>query len=170
MDKPLTKVCFKCGRELSIDNFYAHPRMADGHLNKCKDCAKKDVHAKYMENIENPEYVERERARGREKFKRLYKGIPTHAKHGNAANARRFLQTRIGAIPEDMELHHWNYNFPNKVFMISSRHHARLHKLITYDSETKCFTYNGKLLDTKESHEDVLKLAMPNVEYKYFDN
>ena len=55
MDKPVTKVCFKCGRELPIDNFYKHAQMADGHLNKCKDCAKRDVHEKYMQNIDNPE-------------------------------------------------------------------------------------------------------------------
>ena len=62
----ITKVCFKCKRELPIDMFYKHSRMADGHLNKCKDCTKKDVHEKYMSNIDNPAYVEKERARCRE--------------------------------------------------------------------------------------------------------
>lgn len=37
------KTCFKCGHEKALDAFYAHPQMADGHLNKCKDCTKQDA-------------------------------------------------------------------------------------------------------------------------------
>ena len=65
------KRCFKCGLTLPITEFYAHPEMADGHLNKCKSCAKKDVHKNYLKNVEDDEYVEKERSRGREKYKRL---------------------------------------------------------------------------------------------------
>lgn len=37
------KTCFKCGRWLPLEEFYEHPRMADGHFNKCKECSRADA-------------------------------------------------------------------------------------------------------------------------------
>ena len=136
--------------------FYKHPQMADGHLNKCKDCAKKDVHEKYMSNIDNPAYVEKERARNREKYRRLgYKDIYKHP-HSETKSVAEYLKRRIN-IPPEHEIHHWNYNFLYDVFILSRRYHARIHKKITFDKDTKCFYYNGSLLDTKQKHEQAMR-------------
>lgn len=48
------KTCFKCGVSKSLDDFYKHPQMADGHLGKCKSCTKAD-RASYRNA--NPETV-----------------------------------------------------------------------------------------------------------------
>lgn len=34
------KFCRWCGRTKVLDDFYTHPEMSDGHLNKCKQCVK----------------------------------------------------------------------------------------------------------------------------------
>lgn len=47
------KRCIKCGVEKSLGEFYAHSRMTDGHLNKCKDCQKSDVRSNRAKRLDH---------------------------------------------------------------------------------------------------------------------
>lgn len=154
-----TKVCFKCGRNLDLSMFYRHSQMADGHLNKCKDCTRKDVHGNYMEKIQDPSFVESERTRGRSKYSRLYKG-KTRSDRLHVSDARAYFERRGYSFSEDEELHHWNYNEKFCVFVLNRRHHARLHKLLERLPQETIFKFDGELLDTIEKHERIVKLAM----------
>lgn len=159
MGETTTKVCFKCGRSLDLSMFYRHSLMADGHLNKCKDCTRKDVHGNYMEKIQDPLFIEGERARGREKYNRLYKGVPKKYRL-RSGGTRRYFENRGYSFSEDEELHHWNYNEKFCVFVLTRQHHARLHKLLERGPTETLFRFKGELLDTIEKHERVVKLAM----------
>lgn len=64
-----SKECFKCKTVKSLDEFYKHNAMADGHLNKCKECTKKDVHEHREKNIEKIRLYDRERSKNPERKK-----------------------------------------------------------------------------------------------------
>ncbi len=66
----MKKECFKCKEEKEITQFYKHPEMPDGTVNKCKECNKLDVHANYEKN--RKQFNEYDKYRHRHSIPRLF--------------------------------------------------------------------------------------------------
>lgn len=161
-----TKRCFKCGETKELTAFYKHKMMADGHLNKCKDCTKKDTKARTDVLLQDPVWVEKEKERQRKKYYRLgYKELhkPSYemkkksiSRYNNkypekvlAKNASQHLKREKG-----IELHHWSYNEEHfkDVIEVSVKDHNTIHRYTKYDQERKMYRdLNGVLLDTKQA-------------------
>ena len=71
------KKCRKCNKLKPLDSYYKHKKMSDGHLNICISCTKKRISEREKKLRENPEWVEKEKERGREKNHRLGCKKPT---------------------------------------------------------------------------------------------
>lgn len=65
----MEKACFKCGEVKTLGEYYKHKSMLDGHLNKCKECTKKDAHKHRVENIEKVREYDRNRPNKKERAK-----------------------------------------------------------------------------------------------------
>lgn len=142
------KQCFKCKRHLELLEFYKHSQMADGHLNKCKDCTKKDSENRRKIKEKDLNWVLSERKRHREKSKRFREEgrFTKTKKETKDAWAKRNPEKRkahhilnnalkngkINRHPccicgNKAQAHHEDYLKPLEVIWLCARHHADRH-------------------------------------------
>ena len=158
-----TKKCFKCGIIKPLSEFYKHPKMEDGNLNKCKECTKKESKARYNVLSKDKNWLEKERQRSRDKFKRLgYKDKFKKVREicPLEANIAKKLRNR-GYDTKGKEAHHWNYNLPYSIFLLSRKAHRCIHQFINVNySDKYCYTKDGEKIDTVEKAISIFSSAL----------
>lgn len=134
------KKCFNCNKEKPLNDFYRHERMADGHLNKCKECVKNASKKTYLKIQLTPELAikERKRQRLKEQKRRLegkVKKYPRTVKRSKASDAV-WIAIQAGSIIKKpcqicgntkVHAHHEDYSRPLDVTWLCVRHHNDRH-------------------------------------------
>lgn len=134
------KECFKCKTIKPLTEFYKHSRMADGHLNKCKECAKSDVLQHRSDNIEKVRAYDRERGKNPSRIKlnvevtRAWRLEDKRRQIAHTAVAKAIRNGSLVRIPcikcgEEKSLaHHEDYDKPLDVVWLCQPCHKQRHK------------------------------------------
>lgn len=131
------KICFKCHRVMPIEEFYRHPLMADGHLNKCKSCAKRDVRENRAARREQYSAYERLRFNRPERKKAIIESQRRRRKlhpekrlawQAVAAALRKGMLVRrpCELCGKHAQAHHEDYSRPLAVRWLCFRHHREI--------------------------------------------
>jgi hypothetical protein len=83
-----SKVCKTCGTCKPLSEFYTHNKMADGYLNKCKECVKKRVAAHRDINIEKIRAYDRIRGKLPARVDRAREYIKAHPEKATEYSTR----------------------------------------------------------------------------------
>lgn len=143
------KRCFRCGETQPLSEFYSHPRMKDGHLNKCKECARKDIKAN--RTAKRGQYSEYDRQRNQRPERRSAKReMYSRARENNPQKiaARSSVRTALEAGRIDRqpckfcgdpksEAHHEDYSKPLDVVWVCFKcHREKFHGQVVVGLET----------------------------------
>jgi hypothetical protein len=130
------KKCFKCGEEKELSEFYSHSRMKGGYLNKCVVCTKRDAAKHRYKLLQNPLWVEKERARCREKTRQTWRSWPkpdpekryARIKVGNAIRDGKLIRKPCQMCGAKAHAHHTDYSKPLEVIWLCATHHGEQHR------------------------------------------
>lgn len=133
------KTCFKCNTVKPLTEFYKHRAMADGFLNKCKSCTKKDSTEHRNKNIEKAREYDKKRSKNKSRIalasavtkiwraedarrSKAHSAVARAIKFGNLVRLNCF---RCGS--EKTVAHHEDYDRPLDVIWLCQPCHKQRH-------------------------------------------
>lgn len=134
------KRCFKCLVDKPLEQFYRDSGMADGHLNKCRDCYRAHVAQNRANNIEKIRAYDRERSKRPEtRASRALVSIAYAAKYperrkandmvANAVREGKLIPQLCWVCGKKAVAHHPDYDRPLDVVWLCQLHHKETHAL-----------------------------------------
>jgi hypothetical protein len=146
------KTCFKCKSTLDLSEFYKHPRMKDGHLNKCKACTIKDSENRRQIKEKDIEWFLLERKRHRIKSRKYRETKPivasgsrehkqkwaqknqhkklAHRMVRNALRSGKMHRQPCCICGNKAHAHHDDYAKPLEIAWLCPSHHGERHAQI----------------------------------------
>lgn len=138
---------------MPLTEFYPHPRMRDGTLNKCKECARKDTANRHEKKSADPVWLLKEMERHRQKQQRCreegtavvltgerkrevtrrYRAKYPEKAKAHSASYRAANSGLLESKPCEVcgnpktEKHHEDYKQPLDVKWLCTKHHAERH-------------------------------------------
>lgn len=147
-----SKACFKCGVVRPLTEFYKHQKMADGHVNKCKECNKADVRSNRAMNVDHYRNYDKSRdsspervaaretyakGKGKDTVRRCKERYIERNKKARAVHTITGNAIRDGLITKSccevcgsktVHAHHDDYDKPLSVSWLCPKHHKEWHK------------------------------------------
>jgi hypothetical protein len=149
------KVCRECKTEKPLSDFYKHPRMADGHLNKCAECVKSRVTKHREANLEKIQAYDKMRSKKPHRLQAIKDYAKTeagkltkkkamiayrtrypmkraaHVIIGNAVRSGKLIPESSCSVcnsTEKIEGHHDDYTKPLDVRWLCEKCHKQWHR------------------------------------------
>ena len=150
------KTCFKCSEEKNLTEFYRHPQMGDGHVNKCKQCARADTirnrsdRLEYYTNYDKHRAMQPHRVAARYQYQQTCAGKESvkksKLKWASRNPIKRSANTAVGNAVRDGKIkkssecdacksdssrlhgHHDDYSMPLLVRWLCARCHTAWHR------------------------------------------
>jgi hypothetical protein len=135
-----SKVCFKCNINKQLTEYYKHAQMGDGHLNKCKDCTKKDANQHRANNLERIREYDRQRGKLADRIasntavNRAWRAEDKRRQKAHSAVSKALRQGALLKEPccrcgnEKSVAHHDDYDRPLDIMWLCQPCHKQRHK------------------------------------------